>query len=102
MDDQRTDRESGGSVKYPRFTLVHIFFSAAMIGIGLAGIFYLFVNAQDAALPLVRIWLGSGALIGAGLLTPFDRPFLGAMLGFAAQLFFGVVWFLTLGSHTVG
>ena len=96
MDDQRANREGGESVSVRQFSLRRLFASLTLAGMGLAIIGGLATRQYDltpsiADIPAALAWLGGGMMLGAGLLLPFNRPALGAVLGFAVQ-------FLILGS----
>jgi hypothetical protein len=86
MDDQGTNRAGTGRLKSPRFSLATVLISMSAIAVGLDGSAWLLGVTEDARFNELAgnvIWFGSGALIGAGLLLPFKRPAIGAMLGAA-------------------
>ena len=71
----------------------------ALVAAGLASL--LAVTSQPARdelppLIIIAMWFGGAPLIGAGLLRPFGRPILGAMLGLAGQLAFSCYYVLFL------
>jgi hypothetical protein len=88
MDVQRTDRTSNRRIIVPRFSLSTILLSTSTIAIGCGG-FGWFIRAagdKNVNLDLARaVWLASGALVAAGVFAIFDRPVLGAIIGFALQ-----------------
>jgi hypothetical protein len=67
-----------------QFSLARIFFAVTLVAVGFAGI--ALVHGRDWPLNAVAAVIGlnycSGAVIGAGLLTPFRKTQLGAILGF--------------------
>src|SRR6476660_4154952 len=90
MDDQRTDRKSGGLM--PRYSLKRFMVAISLTSAGLA----LFVIAGDADTPDVTslpvasaiCWPISFPMIGAGMFALFERAKLGAIIGFVL----GVIW----------
>jgi hypothetical protein len=79
-----------------QFSTRRIFASTALIAIGL-GIFipnyrviYFVEHPQKYGLALaIPLWILGGALIGAGVLTPFKKAIYGAIIG-AVVAFFGM------------
>jgi hypothetical protein len=72
----------------PRFTLKIMFASMALIATGIAILEYrgwLPVGGRVSELFLLVLWLAAGAFIGAGILLPFKRPFIGVLLGIIVQ-----------------
>jgi hypothetical protein len=79
-----------------RFSLRRLFASLTLAAIGLAIIGSLATREYDLTPSLADTsaalaWLCGGMILGAGVLLPFRRPFMGMVLGFAVQ-------FLILGS----
>jgi hypothetical protein len=72
----------------PRFSLSRLFAGAITFSIGVGTIVCLSRIDGYPALPRLFFiaWVGSGALIGAGLLWPFNRPGLGYVLGIILPL----------------
>lgn len=77
----------------PRFTLKEMLLATTLIAIGAGLIAILFRygagiveggGSGGFAVALV-LWLGGGALIGAGLFTPFKRPWTGVCVAVAIQ-----------------
>ena len=75
-----------------QFSLSRLFASVSLIAIGLV----LFVPAYRLVYsrPMlvsywvaVPLWLLGGAIIGAGVLTPFKKPWLGAAIGLVVAFF---------------
>src|SRR6476659_7793600 len=90
MDDQRNDPNGGGSMRFPQVSLKRFFASAILIGTGVALAASAYQQiAQRSALfdpfAITVIWLIGGVLAGAGLLLPFRRAAIGALLGFVYQ-----------------
>jgi hypothetical protein len=82
-------------VQMTRFNRQDVLIGSTGIASGIALI--VAVIAQSIWPPLVMpSWLASGALIGAGILLPFRRPWTGAAVGFAIQLILlaGILWML--------
>jgi hypothetical protein len=87
-------------VSWPRFSLKDVSLATSLISIGLAGIFgvdrYIVssTNAWDAVVR-IAVFLGSSSLVGAGLMAPFHRKWLGALLGpFIGAFFYLAVMFI--------
>src|SRR5260221_11243567 len=77
------------NVEMLQFSLKRMFVSISLIAVG-AGMLacLLFERAGGALFPIGQIfamWFSSGALIGAGLFTPFKRPIVGAFIGLIAM-----------------
>jgi len=71
-------------MKISRFSLGRMFFSMTAIAAGLGGLAWLFrtIHQHDLNMFVVAaVAMACGATIGSGLLAPFDRPILGAILG---------------------
>ena len=61
-----------------------------LIALGLTALIYAWPDDSWQALRPLRwsfamLWLVAGALLGAGVLTPFRHPILGAIVGLAFQ-----------------
>jgi hypothetical protein len=76
----------------PRFTILDLLKASVLIAAGVAPLCIFFGPLRNqaglwalVALPMINF---SGALIGAGLFTPFQRPLLGVVLGIVAQFGF--------------
>jgi hypothetical protein len=67
-----------------RFSLRNLFLASTLIAVGIGGLTLVARGEWD--LPQIGlvfgIWYGSSALLGAGLLTPFHKKTIGAVLGF--------------------
>jgi hypothetical protein len=87
MDDQTVDREGSGDALAPRYSLVDIALSMALIAIGAASVVYVLNTARPSAGPIVFLtaWLGGGALIGAGIFHLVLRWWVGVVLGVFVQ-----------------
>jgi hypothetical protein len=75
----------------PRFVLKELFTATMLVAAGLwAALFaanpYFERGVWFGLLIPQALWLGGGALIGAGALSPFKRKALGASLGIAVQV----------------
>jgi hypothetical protein len=86
-----------------RYTTKEIFVCVALLAAGMGILAFLFGSSPGQVHvhePLrgwkFALWLASGSFVGAGLLLPFKRPFLGALLGLIAlviaSLSMGAVW----------
>jgi hypothetical protein len=81
-----TRGQAAPGASWPRFSLRGVFLATSLISVGLAGIFVVdrnivpSTNAWDAVVR-IAVFLGSSSLIGAGLMAPFHRKSLGALLG---------------------
>lgn len=76
----------------PRFTVKDLLIATTLISLG-AGLWvvmtnnpHLFSINRERYVLFLLIWFGGGAIIGAGLLTPFTRIWAGAFAGVAASL----------------
>jgi hypothetical protein len=45
---------------------------------------------------VIALWFGGAPLVGAGLLTPFGRPFLGVALGLGAQVLYTLYYIVAV------
>src|SRR5205809_896559 len=101
MDDQRTDREGWRSIM-PKYSLRRFMAIIILLSSGAAGC-VIGCKASDASLdplPLTAAagWLIGGPMIGAGILAPFNREWLGAIIGFViASVFTAYVAFIFSG-----
>jgi hypothetical protein len=78
----------------PRFTIRDLLVATTLIAVGAGMIAFLF-RGRDASNELgdwstLFFWYGGGAFIGAGIFTPFKRPWTGVITGLVIQtlLFF--------------
>jgi hypothetical protein len=74
----------------PKFTIKALLIATTCIatGIGLLTFPYYHHEYISANLPsptYFLCWFGGGALIGGGILTPFQHPLWGAAIGFVVQ-----------------
>ena len=83
----------------PRFTIKDLLLATTLIAIGagmlalvLRGNAWLWPRGGLAVITVFSLWLGGGGCIGAGLLTPFKHPWIGAALGLLIQ---GLLLFLS-------
>ena len=81
MDDQRTERESGGT---------RLIVSLMLLACGISAFVYVckvlwtpHVYHLDGIQKL--LWFSSGAMIGAGVSCPFRQTIRGALIGLAVQ-----------------
>ena len=77
----------------PRFTVRDLLIATTLvaIGAGALGLMYRIWEALAEAgfvtVPiLLLLWFGGGAFIGAGLFTPFKRPWTGVICGLVIQI----------------
>jgi hypothetical protein len=72
----------------PRFSLKHLLLSTTLVAVGLVLLLLIFRepggSLGDSA--AIVCWFGGGALIGAGLLAPFRKWWIGAAIGMGIQL----------------
>jgi hypothetical protein len=75
----------------PRFSLKDLLIGTALLAGGICSVCGISrlpteLSLQGYIAAAMLLWVGGGALIGAGLLTPFKRPWLGAALGLLVQI----------------
>ncbi len=73
----------------PRFKVKEMLLATTFIAIGTGLLAFQFQNANEIfnRNSILLLWFGGGgACIGAGLFTPFKRPWIGAYVGFLLQL----------------
>jgi hypothetical protein len=107
MDNQRVGRESLGCVTTRRFSLKQLFSSLTLAGLGLAMIGSLAPRECDLTHSLADIsaaltWLGGGMFLGAGLLLPFNRQVLGAVLGFTVPFLILLIPLISVSAYLFG
>jgi hypothetical protein len=87
MDDQRIDRESGASLKAPRFSLRRYLAAVTLVACGIGVETWLWSGPNTAFKHRVVHYVATVglAIIGAGLFAPFKRTILGATV-------FGLAW----------
>jgi peptidoglycan/LPS O-acetylase OafA/YrhL len=106
MDDQRTDREGSRGVRPRGYPLQRLIVGVTLISIGLAMV----VLTLEYPAPLdwwlllrLLLILVGGALIGAGVMTLFKHPLIGALAGFvlagAALVVLAIVNVIVLFMH---
>ena len=73
----------------PRFALKDLFLATTLIAVGMSLLYLLFSREPwrgwSAVVPYALAYGGS-ALIGAGILAPFKRPWIGAVVGVVVQV----------------
>jgi hypothetical protein len=83
----------------PRFTIRDLLVATALIAVGAGMIVFLFrgreASHQLGDWPTLFFWCGSGAFVGAGIFTPFKRPWTGAITGFVIQTW---LFFIRIGT----
>jgi hypothetical protein len=71
------------SRRWFRFALQDLFLGITLVTVGTGGLVGSLKNADFVIIDLLLgIWYGSAALIGAGLLAPFRKKTIGAIVGF--------------------
>jgi hypothetical protein len=102
------DREGSRKSWVPRFSIARLFGTMTAICVGSGLLVLMFNNTthtevHPAANPALLIFSGFGgsSLIGTGVLTPFDRPILGAVIGFLIPLAILLLAFCYLLMHPV-
>jgi hypothetical protein len=66
-------------------------FATALVALGILMVSTLFKYPPGRDVyPVFVLWFGGGAMIGAGLFTPFGKVWWGAVIGFAVQVDFGL------------
>jgi hypothetical protein len=73
--------------RMPRFTLKDLLVSTSLIAASLS-CFWLIsaIKRNDSMALALLLWFSSGSFLGAGLLTPFQRAFIGGITGFAVAV----------------
>jgi hypothetical protein len=72
----------------PRFTIDELLRAITLVSFG-AGMVLFSISLRTCVFPnpgMALTWCCAGALIGAGLFTPFQRPLCGAAIGVAVQV----------------
>jgi uncharacterized membrane protein YczE len=76
----------------PRFTIKDMLLAMTLIAVGAGMLTFLdrnrertFGQSAIGAIGILLMWYGSGACVGAGLFTPFKRPWLGVLIAVAIQ-----------------
>lgn len=87
----------------PRFTIKDLLLATTLIAIGVGMLAQIFSGTSPDWIKLlgdsiavavcILIWLGSGALIGAGLFSLFKHPWIRAAVGFLFQFVFFILLF---------
>jgi hypothetical protein len=77
----------------PKFSIKELLLATTLIavGSGMVSLVFMLTNVPKVGEHLEEYaaftsWFGGGAMIGAGILTPFKRPWLGAVIGLVVQL----------------
>jgi hypothetical protein len=75
----------------PRFSLRQLLLAVALFAAGLSLMLAAVRSSPVAAWRFnpaygILLWLSGGPLVGAGVMTPWGRPLLGALLGFQIQI----------------
>src|ERR1700742_1503197 len=102
MDDQRTDREGKRRLS-PRFSIAAMLASIALAAFGtwlLVMLFTFIVPSGGSASLGVGLWFLGCAFMGAAILLPFGRPFLGAFLAIVLQIPIILLWFVYLAFNS--
>jgi hypothetical protein len=76
----------------PRVTIKDMLITTTLIAVGISMMWTQVPIDLDGTIDLrlamrVAVWFFGGALIGAGVATPFKRPFMGAIVMIAIQAF---------------
>jgi len=79
-------------MKLPQFTIPDLPWSTALIAIGMTAIILVLRLRPQFVWLHVAAWYPGGGFIGAGLLLPLRRTWLGAVLGVVAQTI--IIWFI--------
>jgi|tagenome__1003787_1003787.scaffolds.fasta_scaffold20490834_1 hypothetical protein len=77
----------------PRFSIKDLLIATTLISVGLGLLYFVYQHRytpDDEAWEL-GAYLGGGALIGAGAMTPFKRPLRGAIIAVVLMLLAGLV-----------
>ena len=75
----------------PRLCWKRMFYSATLIGVGVAMFVYGSNNPGSSYIPLIMFVAASAN--GAGIFMPFGRPYLGAFVGFSCLLLTFIISF---------
>ena len=75
-------------MKRPQFSLKRLFATVTLLAAGLAVLSQIFRTdmIDDKSGKVLLFWVGGGMLMGAGILTPFRKTLLGAVLGLIIQV----------------
>jgi len=81
----------------PRFSIRSLLLATTLIAVGMG---LIFIGArigwgEDVARDAV-LWFSGGALIGAGIMTPFNRAVPGVFIGLAVQIILTIAVLLYL------
>ena len=84
-----------------QFSLKDLFLGTTMIAVGFGIAVLPFSTIVWDEMWFFRLvpqglWLGGGALIGAGLLLPYKKAAIGAVIGFVVQVLFFYSYFVPL------
>jgi hypothetical protein len=74
----------------PRFTVKDLLIATTLIAVGAGMLAFVFQNGEEikrgyGAGVFAVLWFGGGAFVGAGIFTPFKRPWMGAIIGVMIQ-----------------
>ena len=94
MDDQSTDRKGSGNARARGYSLQRLLVSVTFIAIGLAMIGYAINLPFSEWLTVLILIFVSGTLVGAGVMTPFKHPIIGALIGFVLTVAVIALWII--------
>ncbi len=88
---------NGAMWKSSQFTLVELFLGVSLIGLGCAGVRLSNMLVGIVGVPLA---FGSIALIGVGIMTPFHKKLLGAIVIPIVFLLVGTIWYVYVANKS--
>lgn len=82
------DHACGKLSGMPRFSIKDLTLATAMMAIGIGLVTYVLRYKPESVNSITNVsslfplsWFGGGVLIGAGIMTPFNRPWTGVIIG---------------------
>jgi hypothetical protein len=85
--------------RWVQFSLGELFFAITLIALGIGGMVTVMTTYLARTYGLFvafGLWYASGALLGAGLLSPFKKPALGVAVGFL------ITWLMSSALENLG
>jgi hypothetical protein len=82
----------------PRFTIRDLLLATTLVAVGVGLIVFPlhFHQLVDEEWSLPLFFFGGGAFIGAGIFTPFKRPWTGVIVAVVLQILFALVVFIAI------
>ena len=78
-------------LRMPEFSLKHFLLSVALIALGVGLVWVVlrpqrFEDWEPSGYLAATMWIVGGSLIGAGVMTPYKHPYIGAACGLVVQV----------------